>query len=242
MVVLLNLLLYRNSFCGIFRQASVLRASCCSASFQGMEVVKGSNKKKKADPRQGCNTGCCFQLAVESLRLPYRSYRRSRDVFLSLCACFSLYLPWKSNVRECSCLPGAFPGAAGGVGWRRAAWERPCPYPSLPFPLGILRPCAETRESWSKVGWGGASTEALGFHSAFPRRNTPRMWALHPKEPRSVASSIPMAAGKPKDSDKALFCGRTCCCSSPPGFRRSQVNCLAGWTPSPQTLWKYKGK
>lgn len=60
-VVLLNLLLYRNSFCGIFRQASVLQASCRSASFQGMEVVKGSNKKKKkADPRQGCNTGLLF--------------------------------------------------------------------------------------------------------------------------------------------------------------------------------------
>lgn len=46
-MVLLNLLLYRNSFCGIFRQASVLQASCRSASFQGMEVEKGSNKKRQ---------------------------------------------------------------------------------------------------------------------------------------------------------------------------------------------------
>lgn len=170
-VVLLNLLLYRNSFCGIFRQASVLQASCRSASFQGMEVVKGSNKKKKRQiPGRAATRGCCFQLAAESLGLPHRSYRRSRDVFVSLCACFCLYLPSTSNERECSRFPGAFAGAAGGVGWRSAVRERPCPYPSLPFPLGTLRPYVETLESWSKVGWGGASTEVFGFHSVFPQK------------------------------------------------------------------------
>lgn len=199
MVVLLNLLLYRNSFCGIFRQASVLQASCHSASFQGMEVVKGSNKKGRSQAEH--NTGCCFQLAAGSLRLPHGSYRHSTDVVLSLYACFSLYLPWKSNVRECSRFPCAFPGAAGGVGWCRAAWERPCLYPSLPLLLGILRPCVETLGSWSMVGWAGASTQALGFHSVFPERNTPRMRALHSKG-NAVCGVL---VAKPKDNVKALL-------------------------------------
>lgn len=72
------------------------------------------------------------------------------------------------------------------------------------------------------LGRAGTSPGALGFHSAFPERKTPGMRALPPKETRSVASSVPMALGKPGDSDKALFCGRTCCSSFPPGFSSSQ--------------------
>lgn len=174
MVVLLNLLLYRNSFCGIFRQASVLQASCRSASFRGMEVVKGSDKK--ADPRQGCNTGCCFQLAAGSVRLPPRSCRVSTDVVLSLYTCFSLYLPWKSEVRECSRFPCAVPVAAGG--WDGAALRGSGP--------ARIRPCHTpwefsghaVKHLEAGLGRASASSEALGFPSVLPERNAPRMWAL----------------------------------------------------------------
>lgn len=61
----------------------------------------------------------------------------------------------------------------------RGGMAQSCPYPSLPFPVGILPPCLGTLGSWSVVGWAAASTEALGFRSVFPERIRPRMWALH---------------------------------------------------------------
>lgn len=92
MVVLLNLLLYRNSFCGIFRQASVLRASCCSASFQGMEVVKGSNKKKKGRSQAGLQHGMLFPAGsgVTSAPLPLLPTFQG-CVFVPLCLLFPLF-------------------------------------------------------------------------------------------------------------------------------------------------------
>lgn len=54
------------------------------------------------------------------------------------------------------------------VGWRSAARERPCPYPSLPYPLGILRPRCETLGSW--VGQGKCKLRGVGFSLRAPRK------------------------------------------------------------------------
>lgn len=92
------------------------------------------------------------------------------------CPCFSLYLPWRSEARECSRFPCAVPGAAGGVGWRRAARSGPA----------RIRPCHSrwefsvhaVKHLEAGLGRAGAGTGALGFHSAFPEREAPRMRAL----------------------------------------------------------------
>lgn len=169
--------------------------------------------------------GCCFQLPAGSLRLPHRSYRRSTDMVLSLYACFSLYLPWKSKARECGRFPCAFRGAAGGVGWRRAARIRPC-HSLWEFSVHALK-------HLEAGAWWAGQVRAQGrwvLTRCSPKGEHQGCGHCTPKEARPVASSIPVDFGNPKDKDRALFCGRTCCCSFPPAFRRSQAAELPGWT------------
>lgn len=220
-MVLLNLLLYRNSFCGIFHQASVLSASCHTASFQGMEAVKGSNKKGSFPGR------AVTRAAVSSWQRGHFGYLAApTDVTrMWFCPCvpaFPFLCPGNQR-RECSRFPCAVP-------WRRAMPS------SLPLLVGILRSCLETlgAGAW----WAGqrrwvftrVSRKEYAKDVGTPLERKRGLWR---PQSRWLLANL---------KTKPCSCGTTCCSPFPPGFRRSQVNYLAGGTPAPQTLWKYKRK
>lgn len=99
-------------------------------------------------------------------------------------------------------------------GMAQGCVERPCPRPSLPFPLGIPLPCSETLGSWA--GQGRYKHKGVGFSLRVPRKENARDEGTPlQREPALRRPQSPWLWAN-RDSDKALFCGRTCCSSFPP--------------------------